>query len=132
MSKKPMAEPGEFGKYVDMSKPVKVYKNLARGCYSIQQGGIVRCHAKRLGMYDCQLRVSEAGRQRVLRDKRKNVHAFVVGKLSSLVRSSSYSTTLRYNPYESGSFIASNQYHTGPVTKAFCVELTSAGATCIL
>jgi hypothetical protein len=38
-------------------------------------------HANGLFLKDCQFAVSQAGRQRVLREKRKNVHAGVVGDL---------------------------------------------------
>ena len=36
-------------------------------------------HSTMVEMSDCAFKVSEAGRQRVLRDKRKNVHAGIVG-----------------------------------------------------
>ncbi len=76
----------------DLSKPVRVYRNLKHGrktrpLYSIMQGGrvIARRHRVLLsGKNDyCIFVVNEAGRQRVLKQKRKNVHAFVAGYLAS-------------------------------------------------
>lgn len=61
------------------------YFNLHTHEFSIRRRGLVRAHGDRLiilpgdGRDDVGFKVSEAGRQRVLREKRKNVHAFVVG-----------------------------------------------------
>ena len=61
---------------------VKVYFNLNLDCLSVidAETGLLYCHAHRVELHDAKFRVQEAGRQRVLRDKRKNVHAYVVGK----------------------------------------------------
>jgi len=61
-----------------------VYFNLHRKTYSLKalegpHKGRVIGHADTLELCDCTFKVSEAGRQRVIRDKRKNVHAGVVG-----------------------------------------------------
>lgn len=52
-------------------------------------------------MRNAQLKVSEAGRQRVLREKRKNVHAGVVGSVITRrdLPPDSKWTHARYNPY---------------------------------
>ncbi len=67
---------------------VFVYFNLRKRCWSIKalegpRKGRVIGHAKRVLLTDCTFKVSEAGRQRVLREKRKNVHAGVVGTMYS-------------------------------------------------
>lgn len=62
-------------------KRVFAYRNLRRKCWSIRLRGRVVGHANRVVLRDCELRVSEAGRQRVLRDRQKNVHAGVWGIL---------------------------------------------------
>jgi hypothetical protein len=82
---------------------VKVYFNLHKKCYSIQHKGIVIGHADEVYLTDCEFKVSKAGRERVLREKRKNVHAFITGKLSegSLV----YGTNVTYNPYKYETFV---------------------------
>lgn len=77
---------------------VFVYKNLHKDCWSIraldgEHKGRVVAHADRVILKDVQFRVSEAGRQRVIREGRKNVHAGVVGRLSSI----SHDATWRYD-----------------------------------
>ena len=64
---------------IDPTKPIEVYKNLNRNCWSVRQDGIVMLHTHAIALKQCQFKVSEAGRQRVLREKRKNVHAFIKG-----------------------------------------------------
>lgn len=61
-----------------------VYRNLQRDCWSVKalsgpNKGRVVLHATEVLVTDAEFRVNEAGRQRVLREKRKNVHAGVVG-----------------------------------------------------
>jgi hypothetical protein len=46
--------------------------------------GLVEFREERIILRNVKLKVSEAGRQRVLRDKRKNVHAGVVGEIISV------------------------------------------------
>lgn len=51
-------------------------------------------------------KVSEAGRQRVIREKRKNVHASVYGYFAGECEmDTSEMTEVTYNPYKLGSFI---------------------------
>lgn len=64
-----------------VGQKVQVYRNLTRSCYSLRQNGKVIGHLDGLILSDCTFRVSQAGRNRVLREKRKNVHAFVEGTL---------------------------------------------------
>ena len=63
---------------------VEVYYNLHRSCWSIRQGGLVLGHAQGITLTDCMFKVSESGRQRVLREKRKNVHATISGSVTSV------------------------------------------------
>lgn len=63
---------------------VKVYYNLHKNCYSIvslekENYGRVIKHSNCVPLFDAQFKVSEKGRQRVLREQKKNVHAYVVG-----------------------------------------------------
>lgn len=67
---------------------VAVYFNLHRKCFSIRamEGpakGRVVAHADDVILGRVSFRVSEAGRQRVIRERRKNVHAFVEGELKA-------------------------------------------------
>ena len=69
---------------------VDVYKNLRNGMFSIkarsgQYKGLVVAHARQVWLDDVEFVVSKSGRDRVLREKKKYVHAFVRGTLSSFV-----------------------------------------------
>lgn len=101
----------------------KVYKNLHNGMWSIAsvETGLVVGHADIVLLENTTLVVSEAGRQRVLKERRKNVHAYIVGDIlhtksfkpfkgRTLVETGRYSIGLRdgerisYNPYRGASF----------------------------
>ncbi len=66
-----------------------VYFNLHRKVWSIKalegpNKGRVIAHSDLVEMSDCTFKVSEAGRQRVLAEKRKNVHAGIVGVVRTI------------------------------------------------
>jgi hypothetical protein len=100
---------------------VDVYRNLRKKCWSIRamegrRKGRVVAHADSLHLYHCKFHVSEAGRQRVLREKKKNVHAWVSGYFSmNSIRPNElghvgvgerYFTPepIKYNPYQMKEF----------------------------
>lgn len=62
---------------------VQVYRNLHNDMWSIRDfnTGLVLGHALAVTLTDAKFVVREAGRQRVLQEQRKNVHAFVEGVL---------------------------------------------------
>ena len=66
---------------------MKVYYNLHNKLWSLKDTatGLVIGHAKAVEVNHCDFQVSEAGRLRVLSEGRKNVHAFVVGHVRSVV-----------------------------------------------
>ena len=70
---------------IDKNLPVRVFKNFKHGCYSIMQRGVVKASAKQVRLSGVVFRVREAGRQRALREQRRNVHAFAVGLLVDFV-----------------------------------------------
>lgn len=70
---------------IDHNLPVRVFKNLKHGCYSILQGGAIRASARQVSLANVEFRVREAGRQRMLREEQPNVHAFAVGHLLDYV-----------------------------------------------
>jgi hypothetical protein len=95
---------------LDVEKPVHVYKNLHKSCWSVRQSGIVVLHTNYICLRDCQLRVGVKGRERVLREKRKNVHAYVCGFFCN--PKETYAGKLpfawdvvEYNPYKYKSFV---------------------------
>jgi len=68
---------------------VFVYYNLHKSCWSVRASdgplkGKVIAHAGSVFLRDATFKVSEAGRQRVLKEQRKNVHAGVEGELTGL------------------------------------------------
>lgn len=91
---------------------VDVYFNLHKKTLSVRHKGKVVHHSDYVKILNPKFVVSEAGRQRVLREKRKNVHAFVRGELASLVNdpkeSSENLQTITYNPYKYTSFVKKN------------------------
>lgn len=62
-------------------KWVECYRNLHKDCFSVRHKGIVKVHAESLLLSEATFHVSQKGRERVLREQRKNVHAYVKGKL---------------------------------------------------
>jgi len=112
------------------SKPVHVYRNLGNASkerYSIRQGGLVVGHADEVYLRDCEFRVSEAGRQRVLQEGRKNVHAYIKGRTLSgaalwAIKDSDWEQ-FRYDPRIIGAFLLDNRSRV--IERACIVELTS-------
>lgn len=97
---------------IDKNLPVRVFKNLKHDCYSIMQRGVVKASARQVRLADVEFRVREAGRQRTLREKRKNVHAFAVGRLVDYVHPSDSRNIepmvgrgVFYDPYLFASFV---------------------------
>ena len=90
---------------------VRVYFNLHKKKLSIQEktakGWRVWLHASKVTLENVTFKVSEAGRQRVLRERKKNVHAFVEGDLVLLDETAKIQprVLVSYNPYlEIGKF----------------------------
>lgn len=107
---------------------VKVYKNLHKDCYSVVNlaTGRVCDHSHAVVLYNAEFRVSEKGRQRVLRTKQKNVHAYVVGVLASMrgkVFPDYKPKIAYYNPYKTKTFV--NKRSKKPILKAKVVALTN-------
>lgn len=94
------------------TKKYRLYRNLHKGCFSIQEyipkkGYRVINHiSDGYILNNCSFRVYQSGREKVLRDKQKNVHAYVEFE--------SYSPGLQiitdeqpyYNPYKCNSFVS--------------------------
>lgn len=94
---------------VDPSKKIWVYRNLHAKTpeqkYSIRQNGLVVGHTNNLIMSNCEFRVGQKGRERVLRTGQKNVHSFIVGEISDfLPHNSDNWRAVRYNPYDAEYF----------------------------
>jgi len=108
---------------------VEVYFNLHKRVFSVRscKTGRVIHHTKDIQIYDPQFVVREGGRQRVLRERKKNVHAFVRGYVThedfifdlsfEQWSTSDKKDTIGYNPYKYDSFV--NVTDEEPVYKAF-------------
>lgn len=85
---------------------VRVYRNLHKGCMSVQnrKTGIVEFHADRIALKDAVFNVRQGGRQRVIEEQRKNVHAFVEGTICDL-QDFVDPQIVTYNPYKYDSFV---------------------------
>ncbi len=70
---------------IDRARPVRVFKNWKHGCYSIMQDGVVRASAREVKLHGVEFLVRASGRARMLRLKRKLVHAYAVGLLEDFV-----------------------------------------------
>jgi hypothetical protein len=115
---------------------VFVYFNLHRKLFSVKalegdMKGRVIAHRKHVLLTDATFKVSEAGRQRVIREQRKNVHAGVSGtwfeddvqhgadKTSAFITINGSAIT--YNPYKYSTFV--HLYGEHPITSARLVAL---------
>lgn len=115
-----------------MQKVYQVYRNLHNGkcrddgskaaVWSIKdkETGLVVMHADSVAISNPRFVVNESGRQRVLKEQRKNVHAYVEGRLSAVsgrpykgrmpavtgsrFNGSSEFMRASYNPYKAGHF----------------------------
>lgn len=103
---------------------VRVYRNLNKpSFYSIlaREGefkGKVVGYARSVSLSSAKLVVSEASRQRILREGRKNVHAFCEGFITGAfdeIQDTSNHEYITYNPYAMGTFF--NPETNQPVTE---------------
>lgn len=90
-----------------IGKKVEIYRNLNNGMWSIKLNGKVVGYSKYLTLSGpIEFKVSEAGRQRVIRQKRKNVHARIVGYIKDFAEHPrfKYKSLISYDPYCCGFF----------------------------
>jgi hypothetical protein len=95
---------------------VRVYFNLHKKLLSVQtkvngRWKVVK-HVDKIALSDVRFKVSETGRQRVLREKRKNVHAFIEGEESSFFDRVDLplDSKVMYNPYKYEKFTTGEKY----------------------
>lgn len=107
------------------------YRNLHRGGYSMVQDNLVVAHADEVTLVGVTFVVREAGRQRVLSEGVKNVHAFVVGRVPEMVLCPANLTwyKARYNPKRSACFEAEINGEWLPMESAAAVTLGPTGVT---
>lgn len=79
---------------------------------------------KELFLTDCEMIVQPAGNAKVKKEQRKNVHAFIKGKLADPC-AGSVDTRISYSPYENAFFYV---VKTGEkIERANCVRFTADG-----
>lgn len=95
-----------------IGEKVMVYYNLHKSTFSITKKGIVVAHADYVLLDDVEFRVREGGREKVNLEKRKNVHAFVIGNLLDFCEHPCENLpeepdrpVVTYNPYRHDSFV---------------------------
>ena len=88
-----------------MARKVFVYRNIRNNLYSVRdcKTGRVIKRMESLCLRDCEFRVGEAGRKRVLASGHKNVHAGVVGYLTKRSIETPFSF-VSYNPKRGPTF----------------------------
>ena len=94
---------------------VFVYRNLHKSCLSVRsvKTGRVIAHVDSIVLENCNFKVSKSGRARVLREKRKNVHAGVEGTWvqGAKVPDTSQLKRVIYDPYKFESFVLESNHN---------------------
>ena len=109
---------------IDPDRKIEVYRNLHKNCWSVRQKGIVRFHCNVISLKNCEFVVQPAGHAKVLREKKKNVHAFVRGYIWSEELGNFDAQfcwdDIHYNPYKADTFV---DWEGKPVYHANFVDL---------
>jgi hypothetical protein len=88
---------------------VMVYRNLTRNCWSIKDMATNRVigHAVSLELIGVQFKVSVSGRERVIRERKKYVHAGGFGTCEKFDFDASTCNwkKVKYNPYVNATFV---------------------------
>ena len=95
-----------------INKKVMVHYNLNKHTFSITYRNKLITHADHIKLNDVEFRVRPGGRARVLEDKRKNVHAFVIGTLLEYCKypceslpNETNNNIVTYDPYKYSSYV---------------------------
>lgn len=113
---------------LDPNKPVYVYRNLRTNLWSVKQSGRVVCHTDYITLHNVSFVVRTKGRERVLKENQKNVHAFVKGYIverppSIDPKGEKDWIAVTYNPYKYGYFYDKCSHL--PVKEAEFVDMTT-------
>jgi len=111
-----------------------VYRNLRKKTYSVRVRGKVLASYRSLYMLGVDFHVLESGRQRVIEEQCKNVHAFCRSYVPPMMtdwRLTPYfpdpPVKVVYEPYDHGHFWSREHGWKFKVTKAALVALTPTG-----
>ena len=88
-----------------------VYYNLHKHCLSVRHKGLVVNHTDKIALENVKFVVSQAGRERVLKEQRKNVHAVVRGEIRKMSFADCHAPghVVKYNPYKYNSFVTEDE-----------------------
>jgi hypothetical protein len=88
---------------------VRVYRNLHKKCLSVQhktaKGWRLWKHVDRANLTNVEFKVYQNGREKVLKEKQKNVHAFVIGEWEESDLIIKNPKAVYYNPYQTSQFV---------------------------
>lgn len=103
---------------------VRVYRNLHKRCFSVQDYKTrkVIFHTESVAIDNPEFKVYQSGRNRVLREKRKNVHAYIVGELGLAPESLDGFSPVYYNPYKAEQFMDSKNQPIFEANKCVLLE----------
>ncbi len=86
----------------------RIYRNLQNGTMSLQQkinkSWLVVGHVTNVAIESPKFYISQSGKNRVIRERRKNVHAWAEGKLLGITANSTNLEEIYYCPYSSNNF----------------------------
>lgn len=116
-------------------KKYKIYRNLHKNCFSVLKyipqikGYRLHEHITEAYLYNVEAKVSESGRQKVIKEKQKNVHAFLLctnyRKEDMPIYGHPYFPEIYYNPYKYDTFVVNFE----PFESAKRVMLTLTAGT---
>lgn len=93
---------------------VFVYFNLHKETFSVKNLStrLVVAHLDHVNLKEAFFKVSQRGRQKVLKEKRKNVHAGIIGifTFENLISDDEKSEKATYNPYKYDSFVNNDTF----------------------
>jgi hypothetical protein len=114
-----------------IGKKVMVYYNLHKHTFSVSYQGKVIIHADYVKLQDVEFRVRQGGKEKVRGEKRKNVHAFVIGTLVEFCEYPCFEIpeppsedVVTYDPYKYDSFV--NKFSQEPIYFAKEVDMINS------
>lgn len=86
-----------------------VYFNLHTQLFSVKDAetGLVLAHGNGIMLENVTFKVQQSGRERVIREQKKNVHAFVIGYYAGTAKQEGLHAPMKtayYNPYKQDCF----------------------------
>jgi hypothetical protein len=97
---------------LDPKRPVRVFKNWKLGCWNVMQDGRMCASARQVRLAEVEFRVRESGRQRALREGKRNVHAYAIGLLVESIHPEqagslgvAHARSVIYDPWRFATFV---------------------------